>query len=73
MDLTKLTDPTEEYCKQYASALSKIVKLRIKFWYKMYRCFGCTAVESIALSRTTTQDEFNECDFSVNFDGPMAM
>ncbi len=67
-----LADPLMEYGKQCAKALTKAVKLRIKFWYWLFRSMGCAAADSLGMARHTVQDEFNECDFTVNFDGPMA-
>lgn len=71
VDKPILEDPTAEYCKQKAKILSKLVKLRIEFWYRIFRCVGCIAVDSLRMARQTVQDEFNECDFTINFDGPM--
>ena len=66
-----LTDPTADYCRQMAAVLTKATKRAVRVWYRIFRSLGCTAVDSLCMARQTVRDEFGECDFTVNFDGPM--
>ena len=70
-EIQNLVDPTADYCKKYAEILTKVVKMKIRFWYAMFRSFGCTAVDSIMMAREEVQDEVDKSDFTINFDGPM--
>ena len=67
-----LTDPTTDYCKKYAKIMTESIKRMNRFWYKFFRLMGHTAIDSLQMARQTTQVEFDKCDFTVNFDGPMA-
>ena len=70
--VSNLTDPTADYCRQYAGIMTKFIKRSICWWYRVYRSFGCTASDSIKLARQETQTDVDKFDFSINFDGPMA-
>lgn len=67
-----LTDPTADYCKQYSKILTKLVKNLTKYWYGIFRCSGISAVTAIKLARQEVQRDIDKCDFTINFDGPMA-
>ena len=71
-DVNQLTDPTALYCAERAKVMRKMAKGLIAFWYKLFRSFGCSAVDSLGMARHSAQADFDKCDFTVNFDGPMA-
>ena len=67
-----LSDPTADYCKARAKIVRKLVKNLTKYWYRIYRCFGISAIDAIKMARQEVQSDVDKCDFTVNFDGPMA-
>lgn len=66
-----LTDPSADYCKQYAEILTKAVHHKVRFWYWHFRAYGCRAIDCLRMARETVQDELDRSDFTINFDGPM--
>lgn len=66
-----LTDPTADYCKAQTKIVRNLVKNLTKFWYRLFRGFGCSAIDAIRMARQEVQRDVNKIDFTVNFNGPM--
>ncbi len=68
---TVLLDPTADYCKARAKIVRKLVKNLTKYWYRMFRCFGISAIDAIKMARQEVQRDVDKVDLTVNFDSPM--